>query len=237
MRESSLSRTIALGRCTRMRFSTLSWLLVSLATLAGTEVQADGGRSSEPHARYFMVVWGYQSQDNDVVKAHTFASFYSGDDLANGRVNPPTISWLPSTGIVNPFGIERGRNFSLAQTLSMACRAGREIRSWGPYEIRPELYRSALRRVALLRSGRIAYSMVDTEPGALNCIDAAGDITRTPLDTGLLWGFAASSEVVRHLSPYFMNNGKVVRRLVRIPNERMCPKPTPSAASKAASKW
>jgi hypothetical protein len=162
----------------------------------------------------------------------------SGDDLANENVNPATISWLPSTGVVSPFGIERGRNFSLAQTLSTACRAGREIRSWGPYEITPELYRSALRRVALLRSGRIAYSMIDTEPGALNCIDAAGDITRTPFDTGLLWGFAASSEVVRHLSPDFMNNGKVVRGLARILIGRMCPRPKPSTAAEAAAlKW
>lgn len=220
-----------------MKFSALSWLVMCLAFLAGTDVRADGGRSSEPHARYFMVVWGYQSQDNDVVKAHTFTSFYSGDDLANGNVNPPTISWLPSTGVVSPFGIERGRNFSLAQTLSMACRAGREVRSWGPYEIRPELYRSALRRIALLRSGRIAYSMIDTERGALNCIDAAGDITRRQLDTGLLWGFAASAEVVRHLSPYFMNNGKVVRGFPRIPIGKSCPRPTPSGAAEAASKW
>ena len=27
--------------------------------------------------------------------------------------------------------------------------------SWGPYEIRPELYRSAMKRLQLLRSGRI----------------------------------------------------------------------------------
>ena len=119
------------------------------------------------------------------MKAHTFASFYRGDDLAKGNFNPATISWLPSTGVVQLFGAEKGRNFSLAQTLGMACRAGSEVKSWGPYEIRPELYRRALRRIRLLISGRIAYSMMDILPSTMNCIDAAGDISRTPLDTGM----------------------------------------------------
>ena len=105
-----------------------TFLLATLGAGMGafTTAQADLSSKADLHARYFLVVWSYQAQDNDVVKAHTFASFYSGDDLANGKVNPPTISWLPSTGVVNPFGIARGRNFSLAQTLTMACRTGRE---------------------------------------------------------------------------------------------------------------
>ena len=53
-------------------------------------------------------------------------------------------------------------------------------------------HRRALKRIRLLNSGRIAYSMIDILPGTMNCIDAAGDITRTPLDTGMLWGFSAA---------------------------------------------
>ncbi len=160
-------------------------------------------------ARHFMVVWAYQSPDNDVAKAHTFASFYSGPGLANEKSDPPTISWLPSAGAVHPFSTEKGRNFSLSQTLKMAKRAGAQVRSWGPYEIRPELYQLALSRIHLLNSGRIAYSMLGTGPSAMNCIEAAGDLTREPLETGMSWGFEATSEVVRHLSPYFKNHGKV----------------------------
>lgn len=67
-------------------------------------------------ARHFMVVWAYQSPDNDVVKSHTFASFYTAAELANRKIDPPAISWLPATGMVHPFSTERGRNFSLSQT-------------------------------------------------------------------------------------------------------------------------
>ncbi len=161
------------------------------------------------HARHFMVVWAYQSPDNDVVKAHTFASFYGGADLANRKSDPPTISWLPSTGTVHPFSTEKGRNLTLSQTLTMAKRAGAQVRSWGPYEIRPELYQRALSRIHLLNSGRIAYSMFGTDHSTMNCIEAAGDLTPKPLETGMSWGYEATSHVVRHLSPYFQNHGKV----------------------------
>ena len=215
-----------------MKGCVLSLLLIACAWGNATHAQADVQVSASLNGRYFLVVWGYQGQDNDVVEAHTFASFYSGDDLARGHVKPATISWLPSTGVVRLFGAERGRNFSLAQTMGMACRAGREVKSWGPYEIRPELYRRALRRIRLLNSGRIAYSMIDILPGTMNCIDAAGDITRTPLDTGMSWGFAATIEVVRHLSPYFMNNGRVVKAVAKMPIWATCSTHTAAFSSK-----
>jgi len=193
--------------------------VVMVATGALAAAQAEPS-SATLHGRYFMVVWSYQSPDNDVVKSHTFASFYSGDDLA--ARNPATISWLPSTGVVDPFAIARGRNFSLAQTLTMACRTGREVKSWGPYEIRAELYQSAMRRIQLLHSGRIAYSMMGRHRGTMNCIEAAGNLTRTPLDTGMTWGFEATSEVVRHLSPYFKNNGRPVGPILHVPTRTTC---------------
>jgi hypothetical protein len=187
---------------------------------------ADAKHNTDLKGRYFVMIWGYQGQNNDVVESHTFASFYSGDNLAVGRVAPSTISWLPATGFVRLFGWERGHNFSLAQTLNMACQADREVKSWGPYEIRPELYRRALRRIRLLNSGRIEYSMIDVLPGTMNCIDAAGDITRTPLDTGTEWGFVATLDVVRHLSPYFKNNGRVAKAVAAMPIWAPCTKHT-----------
>jgi hypothetical protein len=117
----------------------LSLCFVIFACAAAANAHTDVKPTTALQGRYFLVVWGYQGQDNDVVKSHTFAGFYRGDDLANGDLNPATISWMPSTGIIHLFGAEKGRNFSLAQTLDMACRAGREVKSWGPYEIRPEL--------------------------------------------------------------------------------------------------
>ena len=198
--------------------------LVVLAPILTSSAQSDSSRIAALNGHYFLVVWGSQGQDNDVVDSHTFASFYRGDDLAKGVVKPATISWLPATGVVQLFGSEKGRNFSLAQTLRMACRSGREVRSWGPYEIKPALFRRALQRIRLLQSGRIQYSMIDIPSGTLNCIDAAGDITPAPLDSGISWGFAASAEVVQHLSPYFKRGGRTVEALaISIP--KACSRP------------
>ena len=97
------------------------------------------------------------------------------------------------------------------------------MRSWGPYEIKPALYRSALRRIRLLKSGRAQYSMIDTQAGTLNCIDAAGDLTPVPLDSGIAWGFLASDEVVRHLSPYFERGGATVDALAELLVSKACP--------------
>lgn len=186
--------------------------------------------------RYFLVVWAYQGPDDDLVHAHTFVSFYRGNDLAKGVIHPVTISWLPATGKVPLFGVVRGHNFSLDQTLSSACRAGRAIKSWGPYEVRPELFRSAMRRVRLLQSHRIKYSMIDAPPKAMNCITAAGDLTQTRLHTGILWGVAASAEVVRHLSPYFIGSEKssLLGGLVTRSLEKACPGRGGQLASGAA---
>src|SRR5919204_1970933 len=98
--------------CLTLRLRTFFLGAMAVALGAFATAQADVTGKAGLHDRYFVMVWSYQAPDNDVVKAHTFASFYNGDDLANGKVNPATISWLPSTGVVNPFAIARGRNFS-----------------------------------------------------------------------------------------------------------------------------
>lgn len=221
-----------------MKRSILAFFIGVAAAAAPSGSQAD----THLRGRYFMVVRAYQSPDNDVVKAHTFVSFYRADELANPKSNPPTISWLPASGTVHIFGAERGRNFSLAETLEMAHRAGSEVKSWGPYEIRPELYRSGLKRIQLLRSGRVTYSMLGAFPGSMNCIDAAGNLTPAPLDTGLLWGFAASSEVVRHFSPYIKRPARVAtvqkaaRRVYQSQRERTKDRQVVAASEREATR-
>ena len=151
--------------------------------------------------RYFVVIWAYQG--HAPTDSHSFASFYNGDDLAEGRVTPATISWLPASGEVHPLQVERGRNFSLIETLAIACQGGKRVANWGPYEVTADLYRRALARIELLRSGRVAFSAVGSHPHAMNCIEAAGDIGHTPLRPGSSWGVAASEAIVRHLRRFF----------------------------------
>ena len=111
-------------------------------------------------------------------ESHTFLTVYRGDDLAEGRVVPATISWFPTTGVVHLIGVEPGRNVSLRQTLAIACQGRKHVATWGPYEIPSALYQRVLARIRLLESGRIDYSALSLRPGSLNCIEAAGDITR-----------------------------------------------------------
>jgi hypothetical protein len=185
----------------RRRYFQVLLLFLSLTFGTGTARAAPAQSLS---GRYFLVVWSYQGPDDDIVHAHTFASFYNGNDLARGVVHPATISWLPASGVVHLFGDEKGRNFSLASTLHMACQAGRSVDHWGPFEIKHGLYLRAQRRIALLQSGRFRYEMLPSSPNAMNCIKAAGDITPDPLHTGILWGVAAGAAVTHHLSPYFV---------------------------------
>ena len=124
-------------------------------------------------------------------------------------MTPATISWLSASGVVHPLEIEVGRNFSLSETLTMACRGGKRVASWGPYEIKPELYERALARIELLRSGKVAYSGIGSRPGAMNCIEAAGDIAAAhAFRPGSSWGAAASETIVRHLRRFFKNGGE-----------------------------
>lgn len=196
---------------------------------------AQAGDTATLKGRFFMVVWSYQGPDDDLVHAHTFVSFYRGDDLAKGTVRPETISWLPATAKVQPFGSEKGQNFSLAETLQMACHARRQVHSWGPYEIDAQLFESAQKRLSLLQSGRVGYSMINALPRSMNCISAAGDLTEAPLDTGILWGNAASAAVVQHLSPHIVGKEDALKDLIAKSRSDACQGRTTELSHEAAN--
>src|SRR3954463_13750067 len=101
--------------------------LVASAGLAWVPAHAHVAAPEALRGRYFMIVWAYEGPGNPPMESHTFATFYNGDDLAQGLSKPVTISWLPATGVVRLLRVERGRNFSLAQTLAMACQTGKQI--------------------------------------------------------------------------------------------------------------
>ena len=195
------------------------WFLAVSAVVVA--FPAKSGRPSLQN-RYFLVVWGYQGAGNRPRESHTFLTVYRGDDLAEGRVAPATISWFPATGVVYLVGVDRGRNVSLRKTLAIACEGRKHIATWGPYEIPSALYRQALARVKLLESGRVDYSALRLRPGSMNCIEAAGDITNKPFHPLMSWGHQASKATVRHLSPFFKNGGRVNRTVARMVLWNVC---------------
>jgi hypothetical protein len=189
------------------------WLLSVIAV--GVAFPAHSGLPSLQN-RYFLVVWGYQEAGNLPRDSHTFLSVYRGDDLAKGQVAPTTISWFPVDRGVHLVGVERGHNFSLHQTLAMACQGRKHVAVWGPYEILPALYQRVLARIKLLESGRIDFSALSLRAGSMNCIEAAGDITNKPFHPLISWGHQASRAVVRHLSPFFKDGGRINRTVARM---------------------
>ena len=184
--------------------------LIAIALTVATPAWAEslGGR-------HYMVVWGYQAEPNVPENSHTFASFYRGDDLARGTNSPLTISWLPATRVVRPHGQERGRNFSLGETLRIARDRKFTVNAYGPYEIKADLYRRARERLRVLNSGKIQYAMINGSEDAVNCIAAVGEIGG-PINTGFDYGFAASLAVVNHLSAWMPNPSRVVQRVANI---------------------
>ena len=195
----------------RLLLAFVSLIIVGVPAAFAQPHYVDGLRN-----RYFVVVWGYEGDGNAPRDSHTFAAFYKGDDLAKGRVRPDTISWLPADGGVSLIGTEQGRNFSLAETLAMACRDGKRVARWGPYETSFDLYQRALARIGLLASGRVSYSGLALVPGTMNCIKAAGDITDTAFVAGIFWGLAASEAVVHHFSQFFKNGGRIDKPVARM---------------------
>lgn len=170
---------------------------IVLAALAA----ATTARAESLAGHYFMVVWGYEGRSGAPEQAHTFVSFYRGGELGK----PVTISWLPASGIVRPGVVVPGRNFTLAETLQIARSRGARLRSYGPYEIQPDLYRRAVERAGELNAGRWDYTMVNGPSGAMNCIAAAGGVGG-PITTGFDYGYAASNDVVRHLGRWIIDN-------------------------------
>jgi hypothetical protein len=189
------------------------WFAVLIAVVVAFPARSDF--PSLRH-RYFLVVWGYQGVGNPPRESHSFLSVYRGDDIAKGRVAPATISWFPADRGVQLVGVERGRNFSLPQTLAIACQGRRQVATWGPYEISPALYQRVLARINLLESGRINYSALSLRPGSMNCIEAAGDITNQPFHPLMSWGHQGSRAIVRHLSPFFKDRGRINQTVARM---------------------
>jgi hypothetical protein len=190
-----------------------NWLLAVIVVVVA--FPAHSGIASLQN-RYFLVVWGYQGADNPPRESHTFLTVYRGDDLAKGRVAPATISWFPADGGIHLVGVERGRNFSLQQTLAIACQARKHVATWGAYEIPSALYQRVLARIKLLESGKIDYSALSLRPGSMNCIEAAGDITNKPFHPIMSWGHQASRAIVRHLSPFFKDGGRINYTVARM---------------------
>lgn len=183
----------------------------AMAAERSTDTRASAGDNAvtEP-VRYYAIFFSHQDESNRIRSSHTFATFLR----VSGRVDQPvleassTISWLPKSGLVSlARHAEPGLNHSLRQTLAAAEERGLEIKYWGPFEIREELFHCARRQEQRLNDHRYLYKVFDapTRGAAKNCIHAVADMVQdlNLLDSGTARGHDATEMVVEHLRPYF----------------------------------
>ena len=148
-----------------------------------------------------LTVYSYNDCANRLFHSHSWAVFERGPEKV-------VISWGPAQG--NGTDAIRtavpGKNYSHEQTLTFAQRLGLQVRTYGPYKIRPELFDNAKQWAKTLDSGRVFYVLLDRHcrPDACNCVSALLLTGGVRPRTGLRHGYQASEAIVRHFRWYFL---------------------------------
>jgi hypothetical protein len=177
------------------------------------------GINSYAQERFYMIIFGSQTEPNLPRSAHTFAVFIktsgAGKDHTRHKVETHCISWLPKTLTVEPLRLrpEPGVNLDLPQSLKYAASEGAQVAMWGPFRIQEKAYDLALKRIELLQSGKMAYIAMDRRfrgTAVTNCIHAVSDLdTEQPLLlTGTAHGDAASLQVLQHLERWIVKENE-----------------------------
>lgn len=127
-----------------------------------------------PGERYYTLIFGAKSTPMIPRKTHTWATVFRVVEQPDSQpplVEQHTISWMPVTMDIRPwrFRVEQGNNLDLHTTLQFMLSENEQISAWGPYEIRPALYRRVLIQKAFMESGTVGYQCVDTIGEAARC--------------------------------------------------------------------
>ena len=112
----------------RLRLGALAALAsLLLGAAPGMAMDAKSAKSEAVlRGHYFLVVWAYQGPDDDIVHAHTFTSFYKGDNLAKGVVHPLTSA-----------GFRRAASCSCSELRKGATSRSPEPREWHAEPVGP----------------------------------------------------------------------------------------------------
>lgn len=152
------------------------------AALSIEELEAEPVPDGE---RYFLLLFGSESVPKRAVLTHTWGTVVRvpAADGTPPVVEAHTISWMPETLVIRPFHfrVEPGVNLDLPATMRLLSGQGQRVTLFGPYEVRPRLYRRLLVQKAFLEAGSIGYQGFDLigEAGrrgnGSNCIHAITD--------------------------------------------------------------
>lgn len=164
--------------------------------------------------RYFVILFGIQSQIHRQPRAHCMATFVRvhESDLPTTKVTleQHTISWYPETEhrfILTP--PERGINRTLEESLNIAVDKKLRVEMHGPFEIQAPLFEKAVAQKEWLESGAVLWKALDltTRPKgyAINCVHAVSDVdTDERYCGGPTWGILAGRQIVTHFKRWMI---------------------------------
>lgn len=135
---------------------------------------------------YYVIVFGAESKPKRPKFSHSWAAFVRVPGCVPcgppaPDAGPPeviVISWLPRRGYdlkVNALFPEEGANFDNSATMKIALDQCEYVTAWGPYQIKPELFRRAACQARRLESGEVEYKTLDYRYNTRyvsNCIHA-----------------------------------------------------------------
>ena len=136
------------------------WVVLMLALCAATNAPAQ--------ETYYVIIFSTQQAQPTPKYSHTFATFIRVMPCCAAAgaccVESHTISWMPASLQIRIHALlpEKGVNLELDPSFRWAVETGQRISMWGPYQIKPELYRRAMEQLCRLKAGRVRYKAVDT---------------------------------------------------------------------------
>jgi hypothetical protein len=156
-----------------------SWTAAAVAIVLGSS-----GAFAQTGDRYYVLIFGSQSQPKLLKYTHTWATFVRviGDETnPNGcTIYQHTISWLPETLNVRVWSPvpEPGVNLDLYQTLQAVSANNERVTLWGPFVITPDIYERSLRVYQIVNSGAVQYRAISTSYDLLisDCIHAVAAV-------------------------------------------------------------
>ena len=149
------------------------------AALTRAELEAEPVPDGE---RYYVLLFGSESVPKRAVLTHTWCTLVRAP-APGGAIETHTISWMPRTLAIRPFrlSVEPGVNLDLSATMALVTGQGQRVTLYGPYEVRPSLYRRLRLQREFLMGGSVGYQGFDLigEAGrrgnGSNCIHALTD--------------------------------------------------------------
>jgi hypothetical protein len=127
-----------------------------------------------PGEHYYILVFGSEGSVKIPRRTHTWAAVVRAVCPPGGPstiLQTDTISWMPASFIIRPwrFRVEAGTNLELHETIRYALGKREHVSMWGPYEVRPGIYKKFLMQKAFMESGQVGYQGVDTIGEAGRC--------------------------------------------------------------------